>query len=30
MIKVMISEDARNYILNSAEAVTVDLIMACG
>ena len=30
MIKVEISKKARNYILNSADTITVDLILACG
>jgi hypothetical protein len=30
MIKVEISEDARRFILNRAEAVTVDLVTASG
>jgi hypothetical protein len=29
MIKVEISKDARDYILNRAEAVTIDGMMAC-
>ncbi len=30
MIKVKISEDARDFILNRAEAITVDAMMTCG
>ncbi|NLI11429.1 CC/Se motif family (seleno)protein [Pelotomaculum propionicicum] len=30
MIKVEISEDARDFILNRAEAVTVEAMMTCG